>query len=227
MIFYRINVEKLAHTFGCLIVCVCVFVGVCVLECFVLFCCSFCLFVFACIGFWGEWECQLYGLNLEYRYNIFAILLLIGGANFAITFIANIVALLQLSHTWTVVVIFGVMIFTMLLSMSVHNDRLWSLDQLGHLLQIRSALIEDQVCVEEIKGAASAEIGIIYGWLLVGSIIGTVIGVSTLNRWIWIVNLNCIKLKSTSKKCSSDKCATGHLFCSFGWTFTKNTNQIK
>lgn len=78
---------------------------------------------------------------MEYRYNTFAILLLRigggGGAHLPITLIGQIMALLQLRHTGTVLV--AVMIFTML-SMRVHNDRLRPLGQLGHLLQIGSAL---------------------------------------------------------------------------------------
>lgn len=77
---------------------------------------------------------------MEYRYNTFAILLLLcigGGAHLPITLIGQIMALLQLRHTGTVLV--AVMIFTML-SMRVHNDRLRPLGQLGHLLQIGSAL---------------------------------------------------------------------------------------
>lgn len=79
-------------------------------------------------------------LQLEYRYNTFAILLLLGiggGSHLPITLIGQIMALLQLRHTGTVLV--AVMIFTML-SMRVHNDRLRPLGQLGHLLQIGSAL---------------------------------------------------------------------------------------
>lgn len=79
-------------------------------------------------------------LQLEYRYNTFAILVLLpigGGSHLPITLIGQIMALLQLRHTGTVLV--AVMIFTML-SMRVHNDRLRPLGQLGHLLQIGSAL---------------------------------------------------------------------------------------
>lgn len=92
-----------------------------------------------CGGGGGDWIA--FGLHLEYRYNTFAILLLIegGGAYFAVTLIGQIVALLQLDQIGTVLV--AMMIFAML-SMRVHNDRLRPLGQLGHLLQIGSALID-------------------------------------------------------------------------------------
>lgn len=103
----------------------------------------FCVFLCVCVtglGECGDWIA--FGLHLEYRYNTFAILLLIeggGGAHFAVALIGQIVALLQLDHIGTVLV--AMMIFAML-SMRVHNYRLRPLGQLGHLLQIGSALIK-------------------------------------------------------------------------------------
>jgi len=78
--------------------------------------------------------------GLEYRYHGFAVLLLVvtATAHLPIALVGplgQLVLLLQLGQSGTVLVAMVVFVFAML-SMRVHKDRLCPLGQLGHLLQI-------------------------------------------------------------------------------------------